>query len=167
MPEPEIGSRPWRPPSLGQVELGSLAYLVVDEIVGSSVGLVLADWPSIDSEGRLRFAVAKATLMLGAERGALEHFLAGHRLPPTLAKRPLRIGDVFGVSPIAAALAPVREELVAERRLEPLLSPEEWIAPPIYDLTAEAREAAKLTFYAAVAPTLSEDEADELRELTD
>lgn len=141
-----------------------LRYLVIDEIVGAVVGLALCPWPSIDEQGRLRFSVGAQTL--GAGRDELQRFLASHRRPPETATRPIRIGDVFAVEVIPAALAEVGEQLREQRRLEPLLAPADWIEPPLVDLTATAREAAKISFYAAVAPTLAPERASALSELT-
>jgi hypothetical protein len=140
-------------------------YLVIDEIVGGSVGLALCPWPQTDEAGRLIFA-AGATYMIGCESNDLLTFLREHRLPRELRERQLRIGDVFAVRPLPGVLDQLGEELEAPRRLEPLLRPEQWILPPVYDVTADAREEAKTAFYAAVAPTLDPEEAAELQELT-
>jgi hypothetical protein len=157
----EAAPRRWQP---GGFDVESHSYLVVDEIVGSSIGLVLSPWPDVDSRGRLRFGGSPR--MLGADRDALEPFLAEHRRPAALA-RPLRIGDTFAVRVIHDALADVADELVAQKRLEPLLDPEAWIQPPVYDVSADAREAAKTAFYAAVTPILTPDESAELTDLTE
>jgi hypothetical protein len=157
--------RPWKPPDLDERDFARLFYLVVDEIVGGSLGLVLSDWPEVDEQGRLRFD--GTPVMLGAEREALQSFLSEHRLPGALAQRPLRIGDAFAVRVIRDALAEVSDELAAQTRLEPLLPPAKWIEPPVYDVSAEAREAAKAAFYAAVTPTLGPGEAAALANLTE
>jgi hypothetical protein len=141
-----------------------LRYLFVDEIVGSVVGLALCRWPTVDAQGRLRFG--EAAEMLGAGRAELQQFLTVHRLPPQTAARPVRIGDVFAVEVIAEALAEVSDQLQEQSRLEPLLSPSAWIRPPVHDLTVAAREAAKISFYAAVTPTLTPNEVQRVAELT-
>jgi hypothetical protein len=155
---------PWVPPELGRSPKG-VRYLFVDEIVGSVVGLALCQWPSVDAQGRLRFG--GRTQMLGAGRAELQQFLAMHRRPTQTTTRPIRIGDVFAVEVIADALAEVSDQLQEQRRLEPLLSPSAWIKPPVHDLTSAAREAAKVSFYAAVTPTLKPSEAKLVAELTD
>lgn len=110
-----------------------LSYIVVDEIEGSMVGLSVSEWPRTDEQGRLRFESEPA--QVAVERKAFERFIDEHRAE----SRAIRIGDVF-----AARTRPV----------EPSLNPERWIEPPVHDVTAEAREAAKIAFYAAVAPII-------------
>ena len=161
-PPAAAGSRRrWQP---GGLDVETQSFLVVDEIVGSSVGLVLSAWPEVDDRGRLRFGGTPR--MLGADRGALEAFLAEHRRPEGFA-RSLRIGDAFAVRVIADAFADVGEELAAQKRMEPLLDPAAWIRPPVHDVSADAREAAKTAFYAAVTPILTPAESAELADLTD
>jgi hypothetical protein len=155
---PDVRRR-WEP---GGLDGGSHFYLVVDEIVGSSVGLVLSEWPEVDERGRLRFAGPQR--MLGADRAVLERFLEAQRRPSTLG-RPLRIGDAFAVRVIGDALVEVRDELAAQTRLAPLLDPESWIEPPVHDVTVHAREAAKAAYYAAVTPILTPTESAELESL--
>jgi hypothetical protein len=157
--------RRWEPHALDKLDPGRFFYLVIDEIVGASLGLVLSDWPGVDEQGRLCFGGAPR--MLGADREALQSFVSEHRLPAALAQRPLRIGDAFAVRVIRDALAEVSDELAAQTRLEPLLLPSQWIEPPVYDVSADAREAAKAAFYAAVTPTLTPEEAAEFAILTE
>lgn len=149
----------WRPPAIEGADPGGLSYVVVDEIEGSMIGLAVSDWPRLDEKGRLRFE--SDPVLVGADRKALERFLAEHRRPRELADRGLRIGDVF-----AARTRPVEAD-EAEPRLEPVVDPERWIEPPVYDLTEAAREAAKMSFYGAVAPALEPDEAARLAPLID
>ncbi len=141
-------------------------YVVVDEIVGSSVGLALCAWPELDAQGRLFFG-ATDVYLVGSPRGELETFLSEHRLPEDLRERPLRIGDVFAVRVRSEALAEVVDELDEQQRLEPFFAPESWIEPPVYDVSADARDAAKGAFYAAVTPTLDAEEARPLAELVE
>jgi hypothetical protein len=159
----QASEAPWTPPALGRSAEG-LRYLLVDEIVGGVVGLALCRWPTVDAQGRLRFG--EDAEMLGAGRAELQQFLTVHRLPQQTAARPVRIGDVFAVEVIAEALAAVSDQLREQRRLEPLLSPSAWMRPPVHDLTVAAREAAKISFYAAVTPTLKANEAELVAELT-
>lgn len=144
--------------------IGDFHYVVVDEIVGSSVGLALSAWPELDAQGRLLFGATEVYL-LGSPRGELETFLSKHRLPEDLRERPLRIGDVFAVRVRPEALEEIVDELDEQQRLEPFFAPESWIEPPVYDVTADARDAAKVAFYAAVTPTLDAEEAAPLAEL--
>ena len=158
-----VTARPWRPPSLARVDLEGFSYVVVDDIDGSAAGLAVSAWPRVDSAGRIRFS--GGAVMLGADANALQLFLAEHRRPRELAERPLRIGDVFAVQPLAGALEQVRAELDERRRLNPFLDPASWMRPPVYDISADAREAAKASFYAAVTPTLEPESASELEGL--
>ena len=157
-PAAEVGRarlRPWEPPLLSGVASDKLSYLLVDEIVGSSVGLAVSPWPQVDDKGRVRFPTGR--VMLGANANALTAFLHSHRLPRELRDRELRIGDAFAVRAVDEVLTPLQDELEDERRLAPFLDPATWMRPPVYDITADAREAAKRSFYAAVAPTLGPD----------
>jgi hypothetical protein len=161
----EPGS-PWRPASLRRVKTEELRYLVVEEIVGGSVGLALSPWPQTDGEGRLRFADEEA-LTFAVERDSFERYLAKHRRPRALRRRPLRIGDVFAVKVNEAALRQVAGQLEEKTSLQPLLNPEDWLRAPVYDITADAREVAKASFYAAVTELLSPMQVASIRELID
>lgn len=162
--EPRKDARRWRPASLGRAARRSdLVYVIVDDILENSVTLVLSSWPEVDRDGRLRFP--GQPLSLGAERGAMVRYLAKHRRPRTSRDRPLRIGDVFAVRVRAGAFDEFRAELEEQRRLEPFLDPEQWIVPPVYDVTADARDEAKIAFYASVTPFFTAEEADVFRKL--
>ncbi len=154
--------RPWAPDSLAGQDTGGFSYLVVDEIEGGGVGLSVSRWPQVDEQGRLRFP--SPPVLLGADRAALERFLAEHRRPPELAERPLRIGDVFAARADAALLQQADD---IEARLEPVLDPEAWIVPPVSDITPDARDAAKVSFYASVVPALGPAEVARIQELVD
>jgi hypothetical protein len=157
---------PWRPPTLGRAKTDDLRYLVVEEIVGSSIGLALSPWPQTDSEGRLRFAQDDA-LTFGVDRDSFARYLAKHRRPRALRRRPLRIGDVFAVKVDEPALRQVAGQLEERTSLQPLLNPDNWLRSPVYDITADAREVAKASFYAAVTEPLNPVQAASIRELID
>lgn len=146
-PTPTSGTRGqpervWLPAILrSRDERRTLRYVVVDEIESHLVGLSVSDWPTIDDVGRLRFG-SKRARSVGALRSDLERFLARHRLPRPGSRRAVRIGDVFAVA--------VKEPVPTGETADPAA----WIDPPLYDVTAEARDAAKAAFYSAVAPTL-------------
>ena len=59
----------------------------------------------------------------------------------------------------AVLAAVVDESVLPEAESEEELSaeaagaPEEWLRPPVHDISADAREKAKEAYYAAVAPT--------------
>jgi hypothetical protein len=157
---------PWRPPTLGRAKTDDLRYLIVEEIVGSSIGLALSPWPQTDSEGRLRFADDEA-LTFGVERDSFARYLAKHRRPRALRRRPLRIGDVFAVKVDQQVLRQVAGQLEEKTSLQPLLNPDSWLRSPVYDITADAREVAKASFYAAVTEPLNPMQAASIRELID
>jgi hypothetical protein len=149
---------------LRRVRKRGFRYVVVDEIVGRSVGLAVSDWPTVDDAGRVRFTAAPA--LVGADAAELQQFLNEHRRPTELAERPLRIGDAFAVRvrpAMAAELDGAHEE---ESRHEPTLDLDS-IEPPVYDVTADARDAAKTSFFSSVTPTLSPAQASALKPLTD
>jgi hypothetical protein len=162
--EPREDARRWRPASLGRAARRSdLVYVIVDDIMENSVTLVLSTWPEVDRDGRLRFAGKPVSL--GADRGAMERYLAKHRRPRANRDRPLRIGDVFALRVQAGAFDEITRELEEQRRLEPFLDPEQWIVPPVYDVTADARDEAKVAFYAAVTSLFTVEQADVFRKL--
>jgi hypothetical protein len=157
--------RLWQPPALAVDALEDWAYVVIDEIEDGAVGLAVSDWPYVDAHGRIRFP--GGAVLLGAYGSALARFLARHRRPQEIAARELRAGDVFAVRPRWDVLERVGGGVEQHRRLEPLLDPSEWIEPPVYDVTADAREAAKTSFYASVTPTLDPERARELAGLSE
>jgi hypothetical protein len=156
----------WRPSALGRANPVELRYLVVEEILGASIGLTLSPWPHVDAAGRLRFPIGK-TQSLAIDRQSFERYLGKHRRPRNLRRRPLRIGDVFAVKVSEAALAAVGAELEQPTQFRPLLPAGEWLRGNVYDLTAEAREVAKASFYAAVSDPLTPSQAAGLRDLLD
>jgi hypothetical protein len=138
--DPRSG-RPWAPPSLKAVRERRLSYVVIDDMESGMIGLSVSPWPSIDDAGRLRFGRGRSR-SVGSARHDLERFLAKNRVPRSGSRRPLRIGDVFAMA--------VKEPIPVGQ----LADPADWIEVPVYDITADARDAAKASFYAAVAPTL-------------
>ena len=140
-----MSARIWVPRGFGRrKDVASLAYVVIDELESNLVGLTASPWPTLDSKGRLHFDL-EASREVGATRPALEAFLAKHRTPRKVARRPLRMGDAFACR--------VREPLQDGE----LIEPERWMVPPITDISAQAREAAKLAYFSAVAPLLDQD----------
>lgn len=147
------GSRPWAPADLPAVR-EERSYIVIEEILGGSIGLAVSAWPQLDERGRMHFA--EPARLAGVDRDWLERQLAEHRQPSDIGERPLRIGDVFAVAGVELTVAAGETELTITS----------W-KPPIYDLTAEARAAAKTALYAAVAPVLDPEQADDLEDIVD
>lgn len=162
------GLAPWRPQLLaglrpdlgGLVAGGELAYVVVDELDAGVAGLVISEWPRVDELGRLRFEL-EADVRVAVDAAALQELL-GERVPVAssggeavageLRRRRLVVGDVFA--------APLRERPAED--VETPGDPRRWLGSPIVDLSSEAREAAKVQYYAAVAHVLDERELDEI-----
>ncbi|MDH4177983.1 MAG: hypothetical protein OEW31_10680 [Thermoleophilia bacterium] len=156
--EAAAGVDAWVPRDLAGGASADRRYVVVDEILGSVVGLAVSPWPSVDAEGRLRFRTGDV-LTVAADRVELQGFLGEHRLPAELRERPLRIGDVFAVSVRPGVLEKLAGGAAAHARLEAPVAPAAWMLAPVHDISAEAREATKVAFYASVAPTMEPEEA--------
>lgn len=162
--EPQQQLRAWRPQGLSPERLpperwDALWYLVVDEIQEQVAVLVVSPWPGLDDRGRLRFAGEESQVRVALTVGGLRDFLAEQRVPAVrvtegeeaeraLRERPLAVGDAF-----AAALAFVPDEDGLD-----IKDPLGWIVGPVFDISAEMREAAKAQTNAAIAGALSEDD---------
>jgi len=135
------------------------SYVVVEEVDDDNVTLVIAPWPEVDPEGGLSFAPEEERGTAVADRASLQAALLerttlleyGERsTEPELVERELAAGDVFAIE-LAAELpedGDLRDEGV------------DWIAGPIVDVTALARNVAKAAMLAALTgEPLGEDEA--------
>jgi hypothetical protein len=158
---PRVKPRPWLPPSLSERGLGArdvsgLHYVVVDELIGDSVGLSVSKWPDADDRGRLRFDVLSGPDEVAVNRRELLGFFETALRPAegSERKRDLRIGDVF-----AAEV----KKLGTPAWPPPL---KRWLGV-VYDITSDARTLAKLAFYGAIATKLDprQSEAWDLDEL--
>ncbi len=155
-------------------ELERQAYVTVDEIIGDGVGLLLAAWPRVDDNGRLRFGPEEDQLLLGADAGAFTTYLERERIvmvasfegqledqtAAALRRRTLAIGDVFAIRCDAIESTLTKESPGNEG---------EWVADfsrlehtRVYDFSAEARQRAKVAMAAALASPLDEDTAREV-----
>ncbi len=141
---------PWLPDQLRARNLtvndaARLSYIAVDEIVDDVVTLAVHPWPVADGQGRVRFpdldACRHATVSLRSLRTQLYQGWL---------QRDPRVGDVFGAVLTDAAKLALAKRDNARHQLRSL------VTPPVYDLSHDARVAAKLAYYAAMAPVLTE-----------
>ena len=158
-PAPSLASiGPWMPENtaLQEVDLPNVSYIVIDEIVGDAVDVSISSWPDLDERGRLRFAEDEPPRTVRASAAALEEFLSKIDFRSANWPRSIRMGDVF------AARIRTRKLRALENEGETFgapPAPSVWLTPPVYDITAQARDKAKAAFYAAVTPTLQPKEA--------
>jgi hypothetical protein len=152
--------RTWLPPGLPPDwnAHASFLYSVVDEKIEGLVTISFSSWPLVDEDGRLSFPDEAVTLVF--QEVPLSEFLAQTRqlsapaeAPSDLVSRELRVGDVFAVQP-RPRLARVLEGEAQEP--DRSVIPDRWLSPPVFDVTPDARDAAKLAYYAAAAVLLPE-----------
>src|SRR5687767_3817663 len=153
--------RPWTPPCVPAELLEdpeALSYLVVDEIVGDTVTIAVSGWPGSDELGRVRFDAIAADAPSGH---LLVHRKELHeRLYEGWLRRTPRVGDAFAAvlgDAVAARLAESGEVV-----LDHALRLADALVGPVADLSAEARNIAKLAFYAAVAGVQPHEQAEAL-----
>jgi hypothetical protein len=134
----------------------ALSYIVVDEIEEEVAVLLCEPWPELDERGRPRFDEDQRTSVqvgLDALYARLRRRQEMMRLTEedraAFAERPVRVGDAFAGLVDREALAADTDSLT-------------FLDGPIVDVTAEAREAAKLQHYATAAPLLSDDDVEAL-----
>jgi hypothetical protein len=164
-----IDAAPWVPAGFAHERISwtTLSYIVVDELSKQIAGLVVASWPLLDQKGRVRFS--GSSWRVGARMDELMALLDADRIVPeptarrspagtaggspagAAPERPVRIGDAF-----AAQVSRPRGRRAAVPPLE------RWLSPPVYDVSADARDAAKAALFGAVAPTMSEDDVYEI-----
>ena len=130
--------------------IADLSYIAVDEVSEGVVTLLVSDWPELDEHGRLRFPEAEP-VAVDVRQAALEALLAANRQPRQLAVRPLREGDVLAARTRIGRRSSSRGRSTAS-----------WIIPPVFDVTADARDAAKVAFFRAVGTPLSRDQVASL-----
>lgn len=155
-PPPPTGLRPWEPQRLKRAgeNVGELAYIVVDGIVGGRARLSVSPWPQVDDKGRLRFADDAPTRLVYADVGVLADFVQSSLEPGQRYAGEIAIGNVFaarvrdGGEPESGPTEPPTEMPEDPPR------PDEWISPPVYDVSGPARAKAQVAFYGAVSPAL-------------
>lgn len=150
---------PWQPgPLKERGDLEEFSYVVVEEEIDGTLGLVVADWPDGGS-GVPRFH-GKDEFELAVDRDEMQRRLSDRQVPQLdlpdavqeeLRNRPVRVGDVFAIKPVAE-IAPEDPDRVQTC---------DWIGETL-DLTAEAREAAKAKTYEALTPPLDPQVAEQL-----
>lgn len=148
MGEVPRGDAPWVPPILANVPretLRTLRYVVLDELdhVEGDVVLVVSEWPTVDMFGRVRHAPG-AVREQYVEVRKWTALLERRRVPEEVRTRPPRIGDTF-------AMRLARSDDVTRPK------------GPVVDITADAREAARMAFYGAVAAPVDPAVASEVQ----
>jgi hypothetical protein len=153
---------------------GSLSYVVVDELErGVSgleqgiAGLVVSPWPRVDERGRLHFGDEEDSRHVTVREKDFLELLAEKRKPIVrkqldakeeheLRTRDLAIGDVF-----AARVRGRRGHRPGDDAYpdEPV-DPRKWLRDEVLDITAGARDVAKLQTAAAVAGTVDAEFLD-------
>jgi hypothetical protein len=158
-PDLPLKGRRWRPDTIGRISTARLRYVIVDELFADTAELSISSWPVVDPLGRLRFP-AEPTTHIEVDARRMQSFLRRHRMPRKAVGRVLRAGDAFGVTVRArelnAFIKTHESSETPERERARMLDPRtwEWLEPTIYDVTSDAKEAAKLSYYAALTGPL-------------
>jgi hypothetical protein len=150
---------PWLPPSLrGAVRNPAKLredwqYVVVEEVVGATVELMRWPWPSADRVGRLVWDDDAEDRVMSA--AAPQRLVRLQLYSPNQLQRHPRAGDTF-----AARLAGISGwgEQAEVADLAHLLP------GAVYDISADAREAAKLAYQGASAAVFAGSKATDLLE---
>ncbi|TCC54246.1 hypothetical protein E0H73_39540 [Kribbella pittospori] len=132
---------PWIPAVLENVApdlVSALTYVVIDErdAPAGELLFVLSEWPRTDDLGRVRHRLGRV-VEVSVSTNAWQTLARERRVPAELRERPPQIGDAFAM-------------MLASRAQRQLLKP----IGPIVDITAAARNAARASFYGAVAAPL-------------
>jgi hypothetical protein len=154
--------RLWQPPTPQGLDVTELSYIVVDEIVTPTCVLAVTEWPRVDGKGRVRFRLDVRPHLVRVSVAELTRYLAKHRAGVRNRKREVRIGDVYAAVAQTDRLPQPESEEEAHKLGGSKLTPLDWLEPPVYDITAPAREVAKIALYAAVAPVLKRDEVERI-----
>ncbi|HET6625078.1 MAG TPA: hypothetical protein VFG63_01700 [Nocardioidaceae bacterium] len=155
--QPEETSPPWWPASLeGAVRSAQKLreqwqYVVVEEVVGGIVELMRWPWPSADRYGRLIWEDDANNRVMSAVAPQRLMRLQLYR-PNNLERRP-RAGDTFGARLTADAGWGTDTPVADLAAIFPAA---------VYDISADAREAAKLAYQGASAAVFNGDDAEGL-----
>lgn len=143
-PAPPLDATPterlWSPHELADVDVRAEDhYVSVDEVVNDVFRFTYCTWPSIDAEGRLRFPEDIRTTQLASDeaRGLVDE----HRQRHGQMARPLRLGDAFWV-----------------RRFDP----DGRLWRDLIDVTASARDAAKVAVFGVVSGVIEAGVAERM-----
>ena len=147
----------WKPAGLDleRAALRRLSYVVVDEIVEDAARLSVSSWPRVDPLGRLHFERRERPRSVRADVKELRRFVSAGRANRRRPPPQLRMGTVLAVRIDKSVLPePESDEEMRELTKPEPSHPNEWMEPPVYDVSADARDKAKEAFYAAVTPTV-------------
>ena len=130
----------WCPGDIGNLDVvADDHYVAIDEQVGRVLGLTFCRWPHVDAAGRLWFPDDIGTMLLAGD--VLQASIDAHRARHRQTLRPLRIGDAFWVRGFAP-------------------DPQSWV--DLVDITASARDAAKVAVFGTASGVVEADAASEL-----
>jgi len=149
---PPDGTVPWNPEDLPVpvADLAALSYVVVEEVVGPLALLRRWPWPEVDLLGRLVW-LGESESQSDAAAIAVELLRAQLYTPSKLTRRP-RCGDAFAVCDTVEAAWQAEEQVSDLRAL---------FSGAVYDISADAREAAKLAYHAGLGAVPPAEKVDE------
>jgi hypothetical protein len=151
-PPPPGNTVPWNPEDLPVPveELRGLGYVVLEEVVGPLALLRRWPWPEVDPLGRLIW-LEDSEHQCDAVAVDIELLRAQLYTPSRLHRRP-RCGDTFAVLGAPPAVWQDDEQVSDLREL---------FTGPVYDISADAREAAKLAYHAGLGAVPPAEKIDE------
>lgn len=138
-------------------------YVVVEERAGGVVSLELSPWPHLDEWGRPSFEPASqsvpwsdddgetTTVVPVVAEGGMDR-LRRQRFGVEVEPRAVEVGDVYGVAIDPKELPDPPGRLVDEKFLTHLF------VSPLYDVTAEAQELARIALAASASPPLEHEQ---------
>ena len=143
---------PWAPEDVPvpAAELAGFSYVVLEELVGSLALLRRWPWPDVDPYGRLVW-LEDSEHDSGAAAVPVDLLRAQLYTPNKLSRRP-RCGDTFAVRSPADSAWQAEDQVSDLRTL---------LTGPVYDISADAREAAKLAYHAGLGAVLPAEKVDE------
>ncbi|HST46343.1 hypothetical protein [Jatrophihabitans sp.] len=147
----------WEPEDLPvpAEQLPGYGYVVLEELVGRLALLRRWPWPDVDQFGRLVW-LGDSEQDSAAAAIDLELLHAQLYLPNRLRRRP-RCGDTFAVQDAGAGWPDTDREPGTEPELADL---RELFAGAVYDVSADAREAAKLAYHAGLGAVPAAQKVD-------